>query len=266
MKITDIVSRKSEIFADTSELFVAEKDFSFEGLPILKDSLVYYDRNRIYINMIEYGLFQKNNFPAIIKAILPIGNKGNQMVEKCSTCEFEVEVLGSGLRGIWHQDHFDLWYGTFSDYFERINQIPVLVYSGISFSSLMYQFDISTKKLIHFINTEPFELELADKIVDLTGFLEISLGKTFHTIIPVLGEIDFCGIKLHGWITFSDDGFISGKSAQEFDAIIYGNENLNELKINEGKTIEISNNGEMKTSLFNEKTQKAEKFNICKVQ
>ena len=72
MKFTDIIRKDSEIREGRPELFIAENDFSFNGLPILKDSLVFYDgKHSINVNMMLLGIFQKSNVPDIIPEELP---------------------------------------------------------------------------------------------------------------------------------------------------------------------------------------------------
>lgn len=124
MKPPDIISKNNKIQKGHSSFFIAANDFSINEFLILKDSLVYFDGKRnVAVNMGEFGIFQKNNIPDLIKDALPEDGKRNYIVEKNSNCDFEIDCLPIGWRGIWHINHFDKWSGSFSDYLERIKEM-----------------------------------------------------------------------------------------------------------------------------------------------
>jgi hypothetical protein len=263
MKITDITRKGSEIQDGISCLFIAEKAFSYKNLPILKDSLIYYDGKRLSVNMIEFAIFQQSNIPKFIDGVLPEDEKRNYLVEKCSNCEFEVEKLESGWRGIWHDNHFDEWSGSYSDYIERIISLPSLESSEITFSSLMYKFNTLTNALVHFINLKPIKLRINNKIIELPELLEISKGDEHYTIIPLSNKMEYFNIHLQGVLHLSEDGILSGECAEDFDAEVFGNDRIKKITISKGFTIEISSEGNMEIDLFNDASHRIEK---CKVR
>ncbi len=264
MKLTDIISKGNEIQDDQSCFFIAENDFSYKNLPILKNSLIFYGGKILNVNMMEFGVFQESNIPKFINGKLPEDEKGNYLVEKCSNCDFEVEKLKSGWRGIWHDNHFDNWSGSYSDYIERIKTLPFLEHSGIFFSSLMYRFNTLTNSLQHFINVEPIKLELHDKVIELPELLEISRNSTGYTIIPLSNKMKYFDIQLHGFLSLSEDGILSGECAEEFDAEIFGKKNDEKITISKGFRVEISCKGTLEISLFNDAFHRIEKFQIRK--
>jgi len=111
MKLTDIITKDNEIRLGETQFFIAENDFSFNGLPILKDSLVSYNGNdKIVINFTLLPFFDERNVPNIIEKQLPKDySKRNYVIERVSSCEFEIERFLRGHKGIWHLNHFDKW-------------------------------------------------------------------------------------------------------------------------------------------------------------
>ena len=265
MKLTDIILKRGEIRSGSAQLFLAEKDFTFMGLPILKDSLVSYDgKSMVHVNMIPYGFFRESNVPEYITAPLPKDDDSFFLVENTGLCKYEMDMLQDGSRGIWHRDHFDEWTGKFSPYIDRIGQIPVLTYSGIEFSSLMYYFNAETKTLQYFINVSPVAIKtIKDKLIELPRLLEISVDKNEHTIIPLVPMVYF-GILLKGFLTLSTDGILSGDCAEDFDAEILGQNNVKKVCISKGSQVEISSIGYLQIGLFNEQTHRVEKYRLRK--
>ena len=92
MKLTDIISKGNEIQDDQSCFFIAENDFSYKNLPILKNSLIFYGGKILNVNMMEFGVFQESNIPKFINGKLPEDEKGNYLVEKCSNCDFSMPI------------------------------------------------------------------------------------------------------------------------------------------------------------------------------
>jgi len=67
MKLRDVIATGFKIAEGKSQLFIAEIDFDYNGLPILKDSLVYYDgKSELRINMVEFALFKDKNLPGSV--------------------------------------------------------------------------------------------------------------------------------------------------------------------------------------------------------
>ena len=267
MKLTDIIKNGHEIQEGKSIFFKADKDFIYQGLPILKNSLVYYNgKSTIDVNKIRFGMFQESNIPNLITDKLPQDNKRNYLVEKCSNCEFEILKLQLGGRGIWHNNHFDNWSGSFSDYIERIKQSPVLEHSGISFSPIMYSYNTLTESLDYFINVKPIKFEINDKLIELPELLEISRNKSSYNIISLSKTLEYRGILLQRYSFLSEDGTLSGESAEEFDAEIFGYNELKKITISKGFRVAISIDGDTVINLFNQKTQRIEKYKIRKCE
>jgi hypothetical protein len=213
--------------------------------------------------MMGFGIFLESNIPKFIDGKLPKDKDLNYLVEKCSNCDFEVEKLESDRRGIWHDNHFDEWSGSYSDYIERIKRLPSLIHSGIHFSSLMYKFDTLTNSLVHFINAQPIKLELCDKVIELPEFLEISRNSTYR-IVPLSNNMKYFDIQLQGFLSLSEDGILSGKCAEESDAEIVGNNEFKKITISKGKFVEISCKGTMEIDLLNDVSHRKEKYQIRK--
>jgi len=266
MKPTDIIKKGTSIIDGKSTFFLAEKDFIYQGLPILKNSLIYYDgKSHVKVNMIDFGIFQKSNIPELITDQLPEDDELNYLVDKSSTCDFEIIKLKRSWRGIWHDNHFDKWTGYFSDYIERIHQIQVLEYSGISFSSLMYNFNTLNNSLDYFINVKPIKLQIGDKLIELPELLEVSFrNETDSDIIPISKSLVYHGITLQGALFLSEQGILSGASAEEFDAEVLGHTELKMIKISKGCKVYISSNGDTEIDLFSEKDHKTKQYKIMK--
>jgi len=177
MKLTEIIRKDSKIAEGYSQFFIAEKDFSANGIPILKDALVFYDGvSKVKINLIGFGIFQKRNVPELITHQLELDSDSNYMVEKSTTCGEEIYRLRSSGRGIWHNDHFDTFTGRLSVYKDRINNLPELDYNGIYFSPLFYEFDLIESRLYYFVTTSMIELRIHGKRIELPKLLEIDLS------------------------------------------------------------------------------------------
>ena len=211
MKLTDIIPKQSSIIVGKTQFFIAANDFDYNGLPILKDSIVYYYSGNIKVNLIGFGIFQDSNIPKLIAEKLPEDEHRNYIVEKCGLCKYEIEKLKSDWRGIWHNDHFDEWNGTIYDLPDvmlRVKEMPSLEFSGITFSSLYYTFNTNTRTLDFFINTKPLTLEIKGKKIILPAYLEIGVGKNSYDITP-LETIEYQGELYKGWCNLSEDGVLS---------------------------------------------------------
>ncbi len=259
MVLTEIISKKSEISTGTAQFFIASEDFEFEGLPILKDSLVYYDGNSsVRVNMINFGIFQNG----LISANLP-KNGINYQVDRLTSCELEIDELGGGDKGIWHKDHFDYWQGDFDEYIARINNIPILEYSEISFSSLMYHFNPLTRTLVDFINVLPLKIELNQSSILLPANL-YCISYPFTLYFPVNKTIKYFNVSLKSYLTLKDTGVLQGANAEQFSAQILGHSKLKTIHISKETLLYISSDGKIEIDLFNANTNKVEKFQIVK--
>ena len=265
MKLTDIISKGNEIQDDQSCFFIAENDFSYKNLPILKNSLIFYGGKILNVNMMEFGVFQESNIPKFINGKLPEDEKGNYLVEKCSNCDFEVEKLKSGWRGIWHDNHFDNWTGNYSDYLERINTSPKLKLNTIEFSSMMYEYDANKQSLVHFISTKPFTINLKNCKITLPELVEISFSNNEYTIITMNNYVDYHSIKFEGALSINEVGILNGYSAENFEAKIEGYRKFRIISITKGFPIQITHDGIASIDLLNEESNRIEKYKISKI-
>ncbi|MBW6481675.1 MAG: hypothetical protein K0B10_01315 [Vicingaceae bacterium] len=266
MKVTEIIKKGTYLQGGIRSLFIADKDFIYQGLPLLKNSLIYYNgKNAIQVNMVELALFQEANIPELITAKLHQDDKFNYLVDKCSNCESEITKLKANWFGIWHENHFDNWSGSFADYIERISESPVIEYSGITFSSLMYKYNTLTSSLDYFINVKPISLEIGNKLIKLPAFLEISREKTSYVIIPLRKTFEYHNFVLQGVSSLSEEGILISESAEEFDVEIFGHNEFKNMIISKGNKMYISSNGDVEIEIYNNKTNKIEKYRIDKV-
>ncbi len=263
MKLTDIISKKSEIQEGIAQFFIAENDFSYHGLPILKNSLIFYDGdNDLRVNMIQFVLFGKSNAPKLVSEYLPKHSDNiSRIVERCSDCEFEIDKLGIAWRGIWHQDHFDKWSGDFSIFLDRIEKIPTLEFSGITFSSLMYNYSPHTNTLSYFINTKPLNISINNRSIEFPAFVEISLNKSGCSFFP-LKDFYYFGIPFYGYTTFSENGTLNGSCSNDITVEILEYRNWEKLYIRKGKNIEVEYDGKMFTRLYSDKSKESKKCEI----
>jgi len=268
MKLTDIIEKGNEIPSGISKLFIASEDFHYGQLPILKDSLVYYcDYDKtIAVNMIEFSSFQKGNVDTLnLKTALQEEDR-NYIVEKNSDCKLEVTTLESGWRGIWHQNHFDEWNKKFQNHFDRIKKEPSLKFSGITFSSLMYNYNVATNSLFYFINTKPYEYQIGKGKIVLPELLEVSITKATHGLLPIV-DIEYLGIKIKANSPFDFDnqtGIVEGNTAEEFTAEIENYPNIKTIIISKYNPIKIALDGTLSIPLTKEGQQKIEWFKIIK--
>jgi len=262
MKLTDVLKRENKIVEGQYQLFIAANDFSFKGLPIIKDSLVLNNgKNKIVINMVRY-VHLKNEFNnGLLKNRLPKNehNKFKLLVEKCSSCDKEEMELKTGALGIWHNDHFDKWSGSFTDYMQRIRKSLVLEYSSIKFSSLMYYFNTIDNSLEYFINTEPVIIERNGMPIYLPSDLEVDIKG--RTIIP-LESMEYFDVLFRSAIYWTKEGVIKGSSGREFKAKILGHGEIDEITISEGFPVEILSDGSVFVELYNKIRRKPERFKI----
>jgi hypothetical protein len=143
--------------------------------------------------------------------------------EKHSDCAFQRNELDSGGTYLWHEDHFDdIFQGDYSCYFDRINSSDVLVYGGISFSSLFFIFNYKKNILEYFVNTKPFKLEINDQSIELPESLIISRNEGMqehYWINPLVKEKGF---------VFHSVNFKSGRVDEKLD---FTGETINPIKV-----------------------------------
>jgi hypothetical protein len=269
MKITDILSIQDSILSGKPQFFIAQNDLMYNGLPILKDSLVFYDGKReISVNQINAGIFQESNVPSLICHQLPKDKKGNYFVDKVSLCQYEITELPSGRGLIWHNDHFHLMSSTVDrlpDVINTVNKGVELEYAGVFFSSLYYSFNVELNCLSVFISTKPFELKIKDIVIKLPGFIEVGQNegsnKDFYYLRP-LEKLEYFGISLNGDCRIEESGILFGDCSDEFQADIFGYSEINKITVTEGFEIMISHDGNKKIKLLNKKANKIEDYEI----
>ncbi len=245
MQLTEIIRKASSIKQDASvQFFIAENDFEYNGLPILKDALIYYNgKNEIIVNTTIFGIFKKSNYPDLLNNKLP-EEKFNYIVDNNSNCEFAINELNSGKMGIWHKDHFDEWTGSYSKFLDRINQAPTLTYDGVKFSSLSYIFNTQNNSLTHFINVGPIELKVNNKTIFLPELLEISkIENGGFNITPIKETMNYFNFNLRSFLLLTKEGDLFGESADEFEAYALINEKTEIILIYKGTGLFISSDG-----------------------
>ncbi len=273
MKLTEIIPKQGLIVSSKPQFFIAECNFDYNGLPILKDSLIYFDgKNKVKVNQFIFGIFQERNVPNLISHQLPEDEEYNYIVDKFSSCQYEITKLPSGLSGTWHIDHFHITPSTIDrlpDLENIVKQTTDLKFSNISFSSLYYTYDANTNSLTSFISTKPFELTVKDKTIRLPEFIEVGqnegANKDLYFLRPLF-KMDYFGVSFEGDCRIDENGVFYGSCAKEFSAEIFGNSEINKIVISKGFDVAISSDGVMEIELFNEKIHQIEKYKIRKCQ
>ena len=264
MKIKDVIKKESTIENEKNSFFIADSNFEFKGLPILKNSLIFYYNNNISVNKVRFGIFQSSNFPSLLLNKMEEDKHGDYIAEKVSNCNFELSTLQSGGLGLWHNDHFDEWTGNYNDYLDRINNSPKLIVDNIEFSTLFYLYNIDTNKLVHFINTKPITLNLGDHSFNLPELSEISYSDSSYTIIPLSKKLSFEHFNLRGIIFLQKDG-LNGESNEDFEAKIFDHPKFEKITITKGFSITIINKNQAFIKLLNETSHKIETYKIEKI-
>jgi hypothetical protein len=268
MKLPEIIEKANEITLGSSMLFIASENFNYGQLPILKDSLVYYDdyKKTIAVNMIEFGLFQKKHVETFkLKNALPEKDR-NYIVEKNSNCNLEVTTLDSLWRGIWHQNHFDNWNKYFSDHINRIKNEPSLQFSGITFSSLMYNYNIATNSLLYFINTRPYEYQTGNGKIVLPELIEIDISPTNHGLVSSV-DIEYFDIKIEANSLFdfnNQTGILSCMTANEFEGEVVNHPEIKKIIVSQYNPLRIDLNGTLFMPLTTGKMNKVDWFKVIK--
>jgi hypothetical protein len=213
MKLKDIIARQDKIIIGKEQLFIANKDFQFFGLAVLKDSIVYYNgMSELRVNLILLGIFGEKHVPALVKEQLHF-DENYFYTEQVSNCPQECFKLDKGSWGVWHKDHFDQWNGTFEPFVHRVMQVPVLKYKGIRFSSLMYNYNVSRQVLDWFITAGDSLLDTDNGNVEVPSMLEVSRYPTLNSydVIPLEGICVYQNIPLEGMIYIAPSGIVNGQ-------------------------------------------------------
>ena len=266
MYLTDVLRKQDSIVPSQEQLFIATNDFDFNGLPILKDAMVYYDgKNEIEVNRFIGGILQKSNVPKLIMQQLPEDENGNYLVDKSSSnCQYEVHKIPSVSFIIWHNDHFDYTAERHPNSIISIMHYSEIQFSGISFSSMYYSFSTKLNALTVFISTKPFELMIKDKTLKLPPFVQIVRNRIDSYYLTPLEKIEYFGVSLEGLCRIDENGHLWGDSAEEFIADIIGHKEINQITISKYGEIIISHNGILEIELYNDKTFRVERYVIRK--
>jgi len=272
MEIRNAIRKSSGIVEGKPELFVAEENFSYKGLPVLKDSLVLYDgEGRIDVNMIYFGILQDSNVPVMLDHILEPKNSLIKTLGKVSDCPQEMDEIDMLDTGIWHSDHFDEWNNSFAEFLPRIESGIDLEYNGILFSSLMYSFNSKEKILTNFINKEPLKVDVNGNNLVLPPMLEVvypNASKEGETLYPSaiqpINTMEYFGYSLRGKLGIDKEGAVFGESAEEFEAKVYDHPKFETITMTVGANIVILPDGTAGIRLQDQK-HKVHHFKIERV-
>lgn len=202
MKINELIRKDNEIVEGKSQLFITDSDITYKGIPILENSLVWFDgKDEVNVNMIEYYCLRSINLPQ---------NKGKEedadyIIEHVGKCENEETSLTIGWRGIWHKDHFDKWgSGGFKNFIDRIMNEAELTVNDVTFSSLMYHINSEHDTPYYFINTKPLKIKFGSTEVVLPEYLEIEKKKDSLNLVT-LKDFNYKGIHFSAGEAFMAD-------------------------------------------------------------
>jgi hypothetical protein len=251
MEIGEIIARQDKIIVGKQQLFIAKRDFSFFGVPILKDALVYYNGlGELRVNLVLMGVFSDSHVPRLVLKKLT-SDINFYYAKKASHCPMECTELDKGSWGIWHTNHFDGWDGYFQPYADRIAELPVLHYRDIYFSALMYNYNVSRQTLDWFITADTSKLDTDTAFVEVPAGLEVSKYPTLscYDIVPVSGISSYKNIPLEGLQFVSTDGIVSGTTAEKQIFINNNRGGITRTEIPKGSKINIATNGDVKFSL-----------------
>ncbi len=269
MKLIDIIPNGNKIVEDSNQLFIASEDFFYKGLPILKDSLVYYDGTTIKVNILPSTVLSSSNMGlSKLKGQIREDDDGNLIINRESECPLEETEIQTGGVVFWHKNHFDSA-GVFPKYFNaRLrNNEPEIDYGGIVFSSIFYEFRIQDGVLLQFINTKPLEISLNDFIITIPENIEILKNNESYTLVPTEG-IEYKGVYFDAGesLKLDSDGVLEGKTGKPFKAEA---QNLNNNSI---MTLElpriyiyISPEGFLKARLYDSESQSRSFYQLRKL-
>ncbi len=251
MQLTNIINKSTKITKDTPQLFIASENFSYEGFPILKDSLVLNSgKGQIDINMINFAVFQDSNAMELLGEILPPKYSLLKRLEKVSDCEKELDELDLLDVGIWHKDHLDEWDNSFEEYNDRIAKSTKLQYDDIEFSSFMYSFNANSKVLTNFISTSEFGVDVNGNTIHIPELIEVvqptkaNEGETLYpSALRPIGYMNYFGYNLRGKLGIDKEGAVFGESADEFEAKVYEHPKFEQITMTVGSNIVLLPDG-----------------------
>ena len=91
------------------------------------------------------------------------------------------------------------------------------------------------------------------------------MDKIGNIFIEINKQINYHNIKMQGVLFLSEDGFLEGESAEDFDVKINGHSKLSIIKITKGFPIKVSNSGSASIKLLNEQKHVIETLKISKL-
>lgn len=251
MQLTQLIPKTNSITKNKPQLFIASENFSYEGFPILKDSLILNNgKGQIDVNMISLSVFQDSNAMELLGDIIPPKNSLLKQLEKFSSCDKELEELDLLDIGIWHIDHFDEWNNSFEEYLDRIEKATKLEYNGIEFSSFMYSFNINSGVLTNFISSSDFKVDVNGNEIRLPKLVEVvqpSVANEGETLYPSalrpIENMEYFGYKLRGKLGIDKEGAVFGESAEEFEAKVYEHPKFEQITMTVGSNIVLLPDG-----------------------
>ncbi len=272
IELRNAIRRASGIVEGKPQLFIAEENFTYKGLPVLKDSLVLYDgEGRIDVNMVYFGIFQDSNVPVMLDRILEPKNSLIKTLGRVSDCPQEMDEIDMLDTGIWHQDHFDEWNNSFAEFLPRIETGVNLEYNGTYFSSLMYSFNSAVGVLTNFISVEPLSVDVNGNKLELPPLLEIVFpnipneGETLYpSALQPISEMSYFGYSLRGKLGIDNEGAVFGECAEEFEAKVYEHPKFETITMTVGANIVILPDGTAGIRLKDQK-HKVHHFRIERV-
>lgn len=251
MKPNEIFKKASSLTLETPSLFLVERDFNFQELPILKGSLVYYDGNSINVNgIIPYKLFDEKQNPKLISTDnLDSILKGNKFIfENVSDCILEENELFTVGGGIWHGDHFDKWNLDFKPFSHRIQNEQNLFYRGIEFSAVMYVYNVQNAQLTHYLSPKPSTISNDNYSIELPGNVEIGFDNSGGVnIISLNDEITINDLTLLRTISINNNGELIGMLCSETNVKFLNYESKGVIVLRRGVQIKMNSNGDVFT-------------------
>lgn len=171
VKFTDVLPYDNKIVKGVSKYFISNENFEFNGIPILKDSLVIYDHNvgEVYINQLPfYGLGK-----TILNKLPKTEDGFTFKVDKVSNNKNEQLEFPSDLDLYWNMNHFEGLLD-YSNQVDLSNNAATLDYNNIKFSSAAYTFDIDSLELTNFIAAEEYTINCGELIIKLPPLTLVS--------------------------------------------------------------------------------------------
>lgn len=171
MKFTDVLPYDNKIVNGVTNYFISNEDFEFNGIPILKDSLVIYDHNigEVYINQLPYYGLGKT----ILNKLSNTEDGFTVKVDKVSINNNEQLEFPSEYELYWNKDHFEELVD-YSNQVDLAKNAKTLNYNKIKFSSAAYTFDIDSLELTNFIAVEEYIIDCKELIIAMPPFTLIS--------------------------------------------------------------------------------------------